>query len=511
MRFTDYITTAFGNLFRQKLRTFLTVFAIVIGALSVTIMLSLVLAGKKAFIGSLEASGALKLVTVMPSSETDDNNDNLFGTSWNSDSKHKLDDTTIAKLQMVNHVEAITPVMSAQGVRNVQLEGQTKKFSANMIGVDFSKNVFNTDVVAGRSITNGDFGKIVISDSMLGDFGYKGKAKDIIGKKILFISKGMGGVPVWAADPPQQPMNGSVSDGDAYWKSLQEKEYTLPVEIIGVMGSGVASDNSLITLDFARYLSKSKMWGITKEDSEAFDKAQKEFQVKQTEFDKQNRALQNTKPKPGQPMPQPLQPPQAPKYPEQKIIEQDNFDQSGYGSIMLKVDETSNVETVAADVQKLTLKTVTAQKMIDDFMNIFKVIGVILGGIGCVSLFVAAIGIINTMVMATYERTKEIGVLRACGAKRGTIRLLFTFEAALLGFLGGLVGLGVSYGLAKIGNIVLDKVAVQQSLPLNNLITFPLWLWLGVIGFTTLIGMLAGVYPAIRASRLNPIVALRYE
>jgi ABC-type antimicrobial peptide transport system permease subunit len=207
----------------------------------------------------------------------------------------------------------------------------------------------------------------------------------------------------------------------------------------------------------------------------------------------------------------PGQPPQQPQHPEMKLVVRDNTKDYGYGSIIIKAKSSGAVDEIAKSLEGLNLRPITAQAMIEQFSQIFTIIGAILGGIGGIALFVSAIGIINTMVMATYERTKEIGVLRACGAKRSTIRRLFTFEAALLGFFGGAIGLAVSYGIAQLGNLLLDQVATEQSLPLSGLITFPIWLIGGVIVFTTLIGTLAGLYPALRASRMDPITALRYE
>jgi putative ABC transport system permease protein len=124
---------------------------------------------------------------------------------------------------------------------------------------------------------------------------------------------------------------------------------------------------------------------------------------------------------------------------------------------------------------------------------------------------VAAIGVVNTMVMAILERTREIGVMRAIGAKRSTVRSLFTFEASILGFLGGVIGVGIGYGLTRVANIFVNKQLASNSVKVHNIITLPLWLILTVIGISTLIGLLAGLYPAARAAKLDPVEALRYE
>ncbi len=124
----------------------------------------------------------------------------------------------------------------------------------------------------------------------------------------------------------------------------------------------------------------------------------------------------------------------------------------------------------------------------------------------------ATIGIINTMTMATFERTREIGVMRACGATKATIRRLFTFEAAMLGFAGGAFGILISLGLGAVARLILSNNAITlSSLPVDQIGVFPWWLILSVIVFTTVLGMLSGLYPAARASKMKPVDALRYE
>jgi len=132
----------------------------------------------------------------------------------------------------------------------------------------------------------------------------------------------------------------------------------------------------------------------------------------------------------------------------------------------------------------------------------------VLGGIGAVSMFVAAISIANTMMMSIYERTKEIGVLKVLGCSLGSIRNMFLIEAGFIGFIGGLVGLALSYGVSYLVNTFLGGALVGGA---GNISRIPPWLSGMAVVFAIIIGMLAGLFPAIRAMKLSPLAAIRNE
>lgn len=135
-----------------------------------------------------------------------------------------------------------------------------------------------------------------------------------------------------------------------------------------------------------------------------------------------------------------------------------------------------------------------------------------LGSIGGLALLVASIGIANTMIMAVYERTKEIGILKAVGAAPGQIRLLFVVEAAFIGLLGGVVGTILGWVLGKGLNwLILEIMRWQEVNVRGTFFVVSWWLVAGALVFATLVGLFAGLYPAARAARLAPLDALHYE
>ena len=142
----------------------------------------------------------------------------------------------------------------------------------------------------------------------------------------------------------------------------------------------------------------------------------------------------------------------------------------------------------------------------------------ILGGIGAVSLFVAAIGIMNTMMMSIYERTKEIGIFKVLGCSLGNIRNMFLYESAFIGLFGGIAGIGLSFAVSHLINTLSSTgqggnlgIVMMMGDPTSKASLIPPWLALSALVFSTLIGMIAGLIPALRAMRLSPLAAIRNE
>ena len=122
-------------------------------------------------------------------------------------------------------------------------------------------------------------------------------------------------------------------------------------------------------------------------------------------------------------------------------------------------------------------------------------------------MLVAAISITNTMMMSIYERTKEIGVMKVLGCDIRNIQTLFLMEAGFIGFIGGIVGVGVSYLIS----IAINSLVASSEMGMTNICRIPLWLTPMAILFAILVGMVAGFLPSLRAMKLSPLAAIRNE
>lgn len=191
----------------------------------------------------------------------------------------------------------------------------------------------------------------------------------------------------------------------------------------------------------------------------------------------------------------------------------------GYNEGMVKVDDMKNVEAVEKQIGEMGIGTSSQASIRKGMEETTRNTQLVLGGIGSVSLIVAAVGIANTMIMSITERTREIGIMKAIGCRLQDIRLLFLTEAAFIGFFGGLIGLIVSLIVSLLINVL------TSSTPITDISTFwsaisgygtrlsviPPWLIGFSLIFSTLIGLISGYSPASKAMRISALEAIKHE
>ena len=180
-------------------------------------------------------------------------------------------------------------------------------------------------------------------------------------------------------------------------------------------------------------------------------------------------------------------------------------------AVYARIDNMQNIDEVKMQIEDLGFNVFSLIDKLEDMKNFFLIFNSFLGIIGTIALIVAALGIINTMLMSIMERRKEIGIMKSIGAYEGQIRQIFLIEALVIGFIGGIFGLILGYIVTRIALGVLN-VSSALSIPDEiQLFYFPAWIIIGSMAFSILVSIIAGLYPAHKAAQVDPVEAMRYE
>ncbi|HLZ49434.1 MAG TPA: FtsX-like permease family protein [Candidatus Acidoferrum sp.] len=182
-----------------------------------------------------------------------------------------------------------------------------------------------------------------------------------------------------------------------------------------------------------------------------------------------------------------------------------------YASLTVRAKSPSRVEAIETTIKSMGFGTFSLLDATRNLRLFFTIFDLLLAIFGSLALAVATLGIINTLVMAILERRREIGILKALGAADRDVKQLFFVEAGVMGLLGGTLGAGLGWLIGRAITIGTNLYLKRQGLPGAHVFSVPWWLVLGAIAFAVIVSLAAGLYPATRAARLNPVEALRYE
>jgi putative ABC transport system permease protein len=183
----------------------------------------------------------------------------------------------------------------------------------------------------------------------------------------------------------------------------------------------------------------------------------------------------------------------------------------GYQAIVVRVGSPKEAEAMKDALQKIKLNATSFADEFEEFKRLFILFDMALAVVGTIALVVATLGITNTMIMSIMERYREIGIMKAVGANDSDVRLIILVESAVIGFFGGVLGLLLgklgTMGVNALANYYVQKQAGTELAFFH----FPSWLVISAIVFSILISMIAGLYPANRAARIEPVEALKYQ
>ena len=465
MKISDEISLSARNLLRRKGRTALTLVGVVIGTCMVVLMISLGIAQTKTNEEMLQSWGDLTQVQIYG-----------YGTMMGSDGKPLyLDDAAIANIKQIPHVAAATPYAQAYNLEGEITAGRNGRYTSdiyNLIGIDptalepmgfaLQSGSWPTNTPASEKAT-----KLQVLVGSSTGYNFQDSRKSYNSPKRYRYegqtdANGKELPPFVDIDKDKMTLTIKTGEGST------EKSRSWELEIVGVLepdgAKGYWTQSGIVRIQDMKMLQKIyNDMTKTKEESKSYDQ------------------------------------------------------------VYVKVDDLSNVTDVETAIHDLGFtNTYSMNQQREEMQKQVMNSQMIFGGIAAVSLLVAAINIINTMTMAIYERTREIGVMKVLGCELGNIRTMFLLESSTIGFIGGLIGLGISL----IASFVLNNLStLGQGLDLSGLMgggyymgggggtisIIPPWLMLAALVFATLVGLVAGILPANKAVKISALEAIRHE
>ena len=457
MKFLDLLRLSSSSLLKRKVRTILTVLGVTIGVASIVVMVSLGLGLNKSSMEQMESYGSLTAITVYePGSYYS------IGASDSSDTaeeEKRLDDALVESIRQLPHVEMVSPIL------NVSILARCGIYESHIYVQGMSAEAFEAM-------------KIPLGEGHYPD-GKDGTLEFFYGNMALqsFYVSSTGSYPYYEKgelpdiDLMKDPVF-YIFDMDAYYQSRSGGS--------GSGGSTVAPPKKYLIDTSGMVAGGDEEWNSYSYDIYC------EIESLKAELKRifKNKAI------PGQPTTKSGKP----------------YKEIFYNRIYVDVDSIENVAQVQNAISAMGYQASSNAEWVESTQTQYQYVQLVLGGIGAVSLLVAAIGIANTMMMSIYERTKEIGIMKVLGCDLRNIQMMFLLEAGYIGLIGGVVGLAFSYGISGLINRVVQSMGNMMTLSY-----IPPWLALLSLVFAILVGMVSGFFPSLRAMRLSPLAAIRNE
>ena len=479
MKISDMISMCLGNLFRRKMRTLLTIIGVVVGTCAIVVMVSLGLGMNLSQEAMLAEMGDLTIINVMN-----------YGRNENGE-KSVLDDAAVAQIQAMDGVIIATPVYNPNYFQPTLYSGKKDRYRMGWATV----------------------------------VGVYSEALPLMGYQLL-----EGEYPEGPQENRKKPLNVVVGEYTGFdfedtkskynrytWPETNEQGELLRQPFVDVMKDEIylsskqpdqdekdsKDDDTVHIQREVRPVARIKEdWNKGYETSRGIIMDINDLNRLEEEYIKANKIVVNKK------------------------------DDTGYSNVTVKVETMEDVDPVEMQIQAMGYNTRSMETVRKPMQESARKQQLFLGMMGGISLVVAAIGITNTMIMSIYERTREIGVMKVLGCVVGNIRTVFLMEAGVIGFVGGCVGVAISYGVSfamnyfnfsfsgdsgmgsmgggmimgGMGGMMMDSGS--SSLPVS---VIPLWLVVAAIAFATMVGLVSGILPANRAMKISALEAIKHE
>jgi ABC-type lipoprotein release transport system permease subunit len=496
MNFFDILQLAFRNLRQAKLRALLTTMGVVVGVAVIVTMVSFGLGLQQNMLARFGALDLFNEITVFGRSLTNlatagfdrqtgrtNEGGERRGPRLKPDKNPTriLDDAAIAEIAKIPGVAYVQPTISLYVY--TRANGHVRFEPAAGASVPNGSSRFKT-FLAGGMISSPDADEAIVTDSFTEDFGFE-KPEDAVGQTVEFLAPPSNTNEQSKSEPGQAEEEGPANffgiplDEQDSPDASQTDLVALKFRIAGVLdlhlkdGPGQGGMVGLLP-GAAIYVPvrAARQWSLEHRgpmSQVALALARQSGSLNESEAE-------------------------------------------GYDAAVIRVSDPVALTDVRKRLTDLGFGSFSIVDQIEQIKTVFLIIDSALGLLGGISLLVASFGIANTMIMSILERTREIGIMKAIGAEDREIKLIFFFEAAVIGACGGVIGVLAGWGMTALANRLAYRFILKpQGASFIDFFSLPPWLSASAIAFALIVSILAALYPAARAARIDPVRALRHD
>lgn len=458
----DLLRIAGKNLWRRKVRTFLTVLGVIIGTTSIIVMLSLGIGLTESTKKNMERWGSLTMIQVRSGVTYNEEGQPL------GEPKH-LNDELIEEFKAIDGVIAVSPAYQIHSSATMgRMQG-----GLQLIGLDAgAMSQLEYEASTGRLLEEGDRSVLVVGQQVIRNF-----------RDEAFLRQLQKGMRVDQKD--QETKDSTIMMDQRITMKMTNSKGTKKIFNFIVVGILEGENKQHSYQAFAPIDDIKRIKQFMNQGQNGVNSKVREMR---TVSSSQSKSLQSRRAA--------LQP-----------------DPNDYDYILVRTKDIDETKRISKLLQERGYNNWSMANQLEGIEKSARIIQAILGGIGGVTLLVAALGIINTMIMSIYERTKEIGIMKVIGATFSDVYAMFLTESGLIGLFGGMIGIVFSYLVSFIINQIamgyMNRMGPEAEAMKFSII--PPWLALFALIFAVFIGIGAGLYPAHRAVKLSPINAIRNE